>query len=273
MFHPDEKINKAVKVVLNSPVSRGRGVILSIDNRSKQLKTPPEMRDFAEFVVIQISKKGSFEAAGGWKEAGLATINCTAAVIATLFTFGAASTTVFSGGLSTPVTYAGYAATAATGAACFNSAARTYNAAVSPEKNSILDASPRYKTAMNVIDGVSMIGVGTAALTSVKILKILKNSGVRLSSALRVGTSGLNRQAQQRLARQVSNATRGPMSNKQYKSLVKLGTAPKRISNVQISAGMAKTLMDNVAAALSFASSAADGHIYSFSVYVVGIEN
>lgn len=273
MFVFDPGIFRAINAVRNSPISAGRGIVFATESSSQVVKPAPNDSGFAEYVVIHIQKKHqTFTEAGGWKEVGLAGINCTAAVVAALFTFGSASTTIFSAGASTPLTYAGYAATAATGVACANGVARTYNAAVSPATNAQWDASKNYQTTMSVIDGVSLLGIGATAVSSVKILGLLKRAGVSLKSGSKTLASGVNSKSRKRLARSLTENTRGPLSGQKYKELVRSGAVQSKVGANQIDAGIVKMLMDNVAAGLSFAGSVFDGNIHQFSLYVIGIE-
>jgi hypothetical protein len=264
------QIQSVVSSIQKSPVTKGQGIIVSIDGDARIMQKAATIDGFAEYVVIDIqSRSPSFSEAGGYKELGLAAINCTAAVVAGLFTFSTAAASPFSGGSSLILTGTGYAATAATGLACANSAARVYNAAANPETNRKWDQSETYQTSMKVIDGVSLLGVGVAAVSGARVLGIMSKAGVSLRSATR-GT--VQRQARKRLARAIVEKNNPGISGSQYKSLVQSGTVAKRLTAKEVNKGLLKHLMDSIAAGLSFGASSADGLVYQVAVYVVAIE-
>lgn len=181
-------------------------------------------------------------------EASLMAINCTAAVIAALVTFGSVGFSPFSGGTSLVLTSVGYAATAATGASCANSTLRTYNAIRSPEINVHLDSIPAYKTAMTVFDGISIVGVGASAVTTIKVMGILKRAGVTVRGAL---TGNVARQARSRLSYQNIKGSQSGISNKEIKKMMRTGDVPRRMTGRAISDSTVKALRDFFAAGMS----------------------
>jgi len=249
------------------------GVVVDLNGVSEKLREPKACFQDADFVVIEIETKVTHKNEINYNqvgsEAGLAAINCSAAVIAGLVTFGSAGAVPFSGGTSLALTSIGYAATVATGASCAVSVLRTYNALTTPEVNIALDNSPAYQTTMSVVDGISLLGVGASAFASVKIINILKRAGVSLKVA---GKGSVKRQARARLAKESAKANRPGISNGELKSLIHAGEFPKRLSNIIISQNMVKSLKDSIAAGLSFLASALDGNIKSITISLVKLE-
>ena len=181
----------------------------------------------------------------------MAALNCTAAAVAGVVTFGSAAAAPVTGGASLALTTVGYAATAATAIGCANSLARTYNALWSPATNSRWDDFPAYKTTMQVVDGVSLLGVGASAVAATRAVKVLRNAGVSIPSAI---SGNINRQQAALLTKEMIRLRRPNVSNGELKKLVKQGVEPKRYPAPQISAGALKSLKDSVAAGLSFLS-------------------
>ncbi len=168
------------------------------------------------------------------------------------------------------MTSVGYAATVATGTSCAVSVVRTYNALIDPNENETLDNMPAYQTTMTVVDGISLLGVGASAAATVKVIGMMKRTGVTIKSA----KNGIvSRQARSRLAREnVLNSQPG-ISNGKLKKLIRSGEMPKRIQSGAISAGTVHALRDSIAAGLSFLASALDGNVRRMSIYIVRLEN
>ena len=201
-------------------------------------------------------------------EGSMATINCTAAVVAAVVTFGGAVGAPFSGGASVAISVIGTAATVATAASCANSSIRTYNALRKPGANQGLDKMPAYKTTLQVLDGVSLLGVGASAVAARRAVKVLSNAGVNIPAAL---TGHINRQEASRLTKEMIKLRRPNVSNGELKQLVRSGQEPKRYSKQDISVGAIKSLKDSIAAGLSFLSSSLDGNVKEVSIYFVDL--
>ncbi|WP_062261101.1 hypothetical protein [Endozoicomonas arenosclerae] len=246
----------------------GIGVVLNRDDFPEILRKPAsEMCQAAgDYLVIDATTKPSLDPAKIAKEASLAAINCSAAVIAALVTFGSAATAPFSGGSSLALTSIGYAATAATFGSCIASAVRTYNEYDNPNQNSAWDNSPAYQTTMQVLDGVSLLGVGASAIATVRVMGILGKAGISLRSVQR---NVLNRQERLRLTREIHRANRPHATHKELKALLRSKTLSRRMNPQVLSAGAVLTLRDSIAASLSFLSSALDGHVRNTTIYLV----
>ncbi|MGI9280528.1 MAG: hypothetical protein ACR2PX_13020 [Endozoicomonas sp.] len=260
--------NQILHKIDNIGALTGIGVVLNRDDFPEILRKPAsEMCQAAgDYLVIDVNTKPAIDMAKVSREAGLAAINCSAAVIATLVTFGSAATSPFTGGSSLALTSIGYAATSATALSCANSLIRTTNEFINPGWNSALDNTPVYHTSMKVLDGVSLVGVGASAIVTVRVTGILGKAGISLRSTSK---KVLNRQERLRLTREIHKAYRPHATQGEIKALLRSQTLPRRMSPRVLSAGAVLTLRDSIAASLSFLSSALDGHVRNTTIYLV----
>lgn len=247
------------------------GVVLAIDESAEVLKQPQGSPVRNHFVVIDI-KTGKHdvsmrEVVG---EGAMTTVNCTAMVVAAFVTLGGTAAAPVSGGGSLALSALGYAATTATALSCGNSALRTFNAVAFPGRNQKMDSFPAYKTTLQVLDGISLVGVGASAIAARRAVKVLANAGVKIPTAL---TGNINRQQASLLTKEMIKLRRPNVSNGEIKRLIRGGAEPKRYTSAQISAGAMKSLKDSIAAGLSFLSSSLDGNVKEVSIYIVGLES
>ncbi|WP_051786171.1 hypothetical protein [Endozoicomonas numazuensis] len=265
---PNTTKNQILHKIDNIGALTGIGVVLNRDDFPEILRKPAsEMCQAAgDYRVIDVTTKSSVDMTKVSREAGLAAINCSAMVVATLVTFGSAATSPFTGGSSLALTSIGYAATAATAGSCANSLIRTYNAFDNPDMNSAWDNSPAYQTSMKVLDGVSLVGVGASAFATIRVMGILGKAGISLRSASK---KVLNRQERLRLTREIHKANRPHATQGEIKALLRSQTLPRRMSPQVLSAGAVLTLRDSIAASLSFLSSALDGHVRNTTIYLI----
>ncbi|MDX1669704.1 MAG: hypothetical protein R3194_09820 [Limnobacter sp.] len=121
---------------------------------------------------------------------------------------------------------------------------------------------------MNVLDGVSLLGVGASALAATKVARLIKRAGVSIPQAL---TGDVSRQARKRLTQEAIKLKHPGLSNGAVKALIRSNAYPSRYTRDLISEGILRSLRDSVSASLSFLSSAFDGHVKQVTVYVVGL--
>ncbi len=248
---------------------RPLGVVLAIDGSSEVLRKPHTAPIQNQYIVVDV-KTGKPEVSGRevLAEGAMTAINCTAAVVAGIVTFGGGAGAPFSGGASLAVSAVAGAATLATGASCINSGMRTFNAIVSPGTNQLIDEMPAYKTTLQILDGVSLLGVGASAVAARRAVKVLSNAGVNIPAAL---TGNINRQQAALLTKEMIKLRRPNVSNGELKKLIRSGKEPKRYSRQEISLGALKSLKDSIATGLSFLSSTFDGNVKELSIYVVDL--
>ncbi len=250
------------------PALTGIGIILNTNQGSSTIRENNSCLAAGDYLVIDLDAEVASQYDWGniGQEAGLAAINCSAAVIAALVTFGSTAATPVTGGTSLALTSIGYAATVATGASCAVSAVRTYNAITDPKTNEIYDSIPAYQTTMKVLDGVSLLGVGASAIAMTKVMKIMGRAGITLGAA-KAGSA--SRPARTRLAREVLKYENPAMTNRQVKEYFKLGMGPKRVTTKALTENTILSLRDSLAAGLSFLSSSLDGHVKNAAIYIV----
>lgn len=245
--------------------------MLAIDGNAEALREPQTAPVQNQYIVIDV-KTGSPEVSGRevMAEGAMTAINCTAAVVAAIVTLGGGVGAPFSGGTSLAISAVAGAATLATGASCINSGVRTYNALKYPGTNQRWDDMPAYKTSLQVLDGVSLLGVGASAVAARRAVKVLSNAGVHIPAAL---TGTVNRQEAARLTKEMIKLRRPNVSNSELKKLIRSGNEPKRYTRKEISMGALKSLKDSVAAGLSFLSSTLDGNLKELSIYLVDLNS
>lgn len=248
---------------------RPLGVVLAVDGSAAVLREPHAAPVQNQYIVIDV-KTGKPEISGRevLAEGAMTAINCTAAVVAGIVTLGGGAVAPFTGGSSVAVSVVGGAATLATGASCANSFMRTLNSVISPGVNQRLDQMPAYKTTLQVLDGVSLLGVGASAIAARRAVKVLSNAGVNIPAAL---TGNINRQQSTLLTKEMIKLRRPDVSNGELKKLIRSGKEPKRYSKQEISAGALRSLKDLIAAGLSFLSSSLDGNVKEITIYLVDL--
>lgn len=250
---------------------RPLGVVLAIDGVAEVLREPQTTPIQNQYIVVDV-KIGAPEISGRevMAEGAMAAINCSAAVVAGIVTLGGGVGAPFSGGTSLAISAVAGAATLATGASCINSTARTFNALRRPGRNQQWDDMPAYKPTLQVLDGVSLLGVGASAFAARRAVKVLSNAGVNIPAAL---TGNINRQEAVRLTKEMIKLRRPNVSNGELKKLIRSGNEPRRYTRQEISMGAIKSLKDSIAAGLSFVSSTLDGNVKELSIYLVDLNS
>lgn len=261
-----QKILQTVNAVTDL---RPFGVVVGIDNQAKVIRDPQRTPQDHQFIVIDI-KTGTpnismSEVAG---EGAMAALNCTAAVVAGSVTFGTAAAAPISGGSSLLLTGIGLAATSASIASCGISLTRTFNALIFPGRNQTWDNEPAYKTTVEILDGISLIGVGASVASATRVVRLLAKAEVRIPTAL---NGVINRQEGARLTKEMIKLRRPNVTNKEIKELIKQGLEPRRYPKDLIKAGALKSLKDSIASGLSFLSSSLDGDVKEVSFYLVSL--
>jgi len=250
------------------PALTGIGIVLNTKQGSSVIRENNSCLAAGDFIVIDLDAEVASEYDWGniGQEAGLAAINCSAAVIAALVTFGSAAATPVTGGTSLALTSIGYAATVATGGSCIVSLARTYNAAYNPNTNEMMDKMPAYQTTVKILDGVSLLGVGASAITMTKVIHVMRRAGVTIGAA-KAGTA--SRPARARLAKEVLKHQNPNMTNRQVKEYFQMGVGPKRVTTKTLTENTILSLRDSLASGLSFLSSSLDGNVKNAAIYIV----
>ena len=264
------QIRQRILQSANSVVElRPLGVVLAIDGSSEVLRKPHPAPVQNQYIVLDV-KTGKPEVSGleVLAEGAMTAINCSAAVVAGIVTLGGGVVAPVTGGTSVAISAVGGAATIATGASCANSFVRTLNAIMYPGANQRLDQMPAYKTTLQILDGVSLLGVGASAFAARRAVKVLSNAGVNIPAAI---TGNINRQQAALLTKEMIKLRRPNVSNGELKKLIRSGKEPKRYPKQEITAGALKSLKDSIAAGLSFLSSSLDGNVKEITIYLVDL--
>lgn len=137
-------------------------------------------------------------------EAVNTTLSCAGAVIGWIVVLSGSVAVPFSAGASSVVVALGYTAAAASSVQCFASGYRTVNEIRNPARNDQLDSEEWYQYTMIALDAASLVGVGSSALATVKLVRLNKAStGKSVREVLR----GLNRQERAKLTKELLSIT------------------------------------------------------------------
>lgn len=191
---------------------------------------------------------------------------CAAAIIGIVVVLGGAAVSPLSAGTSLIVSGIGYAALGASGAQCINGIARTGTEIFKPEINDRLDSNEWYAKTLVALDAVSLLGVGTSTLTTIRWVKSLKSStGKSMREVLR----GLSRQERAKLTSDLLSLKDPKISKASIRLLQETGKSPKRYSNATIKHSTATQVRDILGALLGLTGSSVSGnakHIV-FAIY------
>ncbi len=201
-------------------------------------------------------------------EAISASLSCGAAVLGWLVVLSGSVAMPFTMGVSSFVVAAGVSAALASSAQCAIGAVRTYNERYRPVDNDHMDDSDWYNTVSPILDGVSLIGIGTSALTTVRLLKVNKKTlGKSWYELLR----GLSRQERKQLTNELLTLRDPGLSTKLLKLRQRTGALPKRYSAHQIRHATFTQLKDILGGVLGLSGSYQNGHIGSAATLAIGL--
>jgi hypothetical protein len=187
------------------------------------------------------------------KEAVNTTLSCAGAVIGWFVVFSGTIAAPFSGGTSLVLTYIGGAAATASSIQCSIGVIRTVREVTNPAANDALDESQWYQAASNVLDGVSLLGVGASGLSTLKYLQVHRAATGR--SWLELSKS-LSRQQRKALTDELLSIKHPSLTAKQIKLQQAAGTMTKRYTPTEISHATQTLMRDSLGATLGLAGSA-----------------
>jgi hypothetical protein len=201
-------------------------------------------------------------------EAINASLSCGAAVLGWIVVLSGSVAIPFTAGVSSFVVAAGVSAAIASSAQCVIGAVRTYNEQFRPAENDHMDDSGWYNTVSPILDGVSLIGIGTSTLTTVRLLKASKKSlGKSWYELLR----GLTRQERKKLTNELLNLRDPSLTAKILKLKQRARGLPKSYSSEQIRHATLTQLKDVLGGILGLAGSYRNGHVGSATTIGVGL--
>ncbi|MGE8392782.1 NAD synthetase [Pseudomonas sp. BIGb0427] len=186
------------------------------------------------------------------KEAVNTTLACASAILGWFVMVSGTIAVPFSGGLGAVVAIAGKAAIAAGAMQCMIGVARTGQEIIDPSLNDELDAQEWFRHTSNVLDAVSLMGVGASGLTTVKFLQMRKAA---TGSSWYELSRSLSRQQRKALTTELLSIKHPSLTAKQLKLQQSAGALPKRYTPTQLQHATKTLIKDSIAATFGFAGS------------------
>ena len=196
-------------------------------------------------------------------EAVNTTLSCAGAVIGWIVVLSGSVAVPFSAGASSVVVALGYTAAAASSVQCFASGYRTVNEIRNPARNDQLDSEEWYQYTMIALDAASLVGVGSSALATVKLVRLNKAStGKSVREVLR----GLNRQERAKLTKELLSINDPRLTSKMIKLKQLSGELPKRFKPTEVKHATVTQIKDALGAAIGFTGSAVSGNVRTIAI-------
>ncbi|MBJ2210385.1 NAD synthetase [Pseudomonas carnis] len=196
-------------------------------------------------------------------EAVNTTLSCAGAVIGWIVVLSGSVAVPFSAGASSVVVALGYTAAAASSVQCFASGYRTVNEIRNPVRNDQLDSEEWYQYTMIALDAASLVGVGSSALATVKLVRLNKAStGKSVREVLR----GLNRQERAKLTKELLSINDPRLTSKMIKLKQLSGELPKRFTPTEVKHATVTQIKDALGAAIGFTGSAVSGNVRTIAI-------
>lgn len=196
-------------------------------------------------------------------EAVNTTLSCAGAVIGWIVVLSGSVAVPFSAGASSVVVALGYTAAAASSVQCFASGYRTINEIRNPARNDQLDSEEWYQYTMIALDAASLVGVGSSALATVKLVRLNKAStGKSVREVLR----GLNRQERAKLTKELLSINDPRLTSKMIKLKQLSGDLPKRFTPTEVKHATVTQIKDALGAAIGFTGSAVSGNVRTIAI-------
>ena len=196
-------------------------------------------------------------------------LSCAAAVIGWLVVFSGTVAVPFTAGASAWMVALGVSAAVAGTAQCVIGGARVINEIQDPAANDRMDDAEWYTIVSPILDGISLVGVGGSALTTVKLLKASKaaNTGKSWTQLLK----GLNRQERARLTKELLTLRDPSLTPKLLKLKLRTEGLTKRYSTTQIRHATLTQMQDALGAVLSTTGSIRSGNLGTAKTLAVGL--
>lgn len=196
-------------------------------------------------------------------EAVNTTLSCAGAVIGWIVVLSGSVAVPFSAGASSVVVALGYTAAAASSVQCFASGYRIVNEIRNPARNDQLDSEEWYQYTMTALDAASLVGVGSSALATVKLVRLNKAStGKSVREVLR----GLNRQERAKLTKELLSINDPRLTSKMIKLKQLSGELPKRFTPTEVKHATVTQIKDALGAAIGFTGSAVSGNVRTIAI-------
>ena len=199
-------------------------------------------------------------------EATKTTVTCAGALLSWHVIYSGIALMPFTAGASVVVSFVGTAAVVAGLFQCAVGANRTFNEVWDPRRNDYLDSNAWYEGIMLALDGISLLAVGTSAVTTMKVINLSKKAtGKPLREVLR----GLSRQERAKLTDELLRIQDPRLTPKLLKLKQAAGDLSKRFPATQIKPITHMHFKDIAAAGLSLTSSTTSGNtrILAIGIY------
>lgn len=192
-------------------------------------------------------------------EATNAALSCTGAVLSWVVIVSGTIAVPFTAGTSAVAAGIAYTAATAASAQCVIGAVRTYSEVRRPGINDYLDSAEWFQIVSTVLDGLSLAGVGSSAVTTLRLLRMVKvGTGKTFLSALK----GLSRQERKALTAELLRMQDPRLTPKLLKLKQAEGALAKRFTPTQLRHATITTIKDSLNASLGVVGSAVSGNIH-----------
>ena len=203
------------------------------------------------------------------KEAFDMGLSCTAAIIGWIVVFSGSVAVPFTAGASAFVVGIGVTAALASSAQCGFGVARTYNEILDPDANDRMDDAEWFGAVSTILDTASLVGIGTGALTTVKLLRAQK------AAALGKGwyelLKGLNRQERKKLTKELLSLRDPSLTPKLLKLQQRAGKLTKSFSSTEIRHATLTQMKDALGGILGIVGSYRSGSVGSATTLAIGL--
>ncbi|CRM62842.1 NAD synthetase [Pseudomonas sp. 58 R 3] len=203
------------------------------------------------------------------KEAFDMGLSCTAAIIGWLVVFSGSVAVPFTAGASAFVVGIGVTAALASSAQCGFGVARTYNEVLDPEANDRMDDAEWYGAVSTILDTASLVGIGTGALTTVKLLKA--NKAAALGKSWYELLKGLNRQERKKLTKELLSLRDPSLTPKLLKLQQRAGKLTKSFSSTEIRHATLTQMKDALGGILGIVGSYRTGSVGTATTLAIGL--
>lgn len=203
------------------------------------------------------------------KEAFDMGLSCTAAIIGWLVVFSGSVAVPFTAGASAFVVGIGVTAALASSAQCGFGVARTYNEVLDPDANDRMDDAEWYGAVSTILDTASLVGVGTGALTTVKLLKA--NKAAALGKSWYELLKGLNRQERKKLTKELLSLRDPSLTPKLLKLQQRAGKLTKSFSSTEIRHATLTQMKDALGGILGIVGSYRTGSVGTATTLAIGL--
>lgn len=182
-------------------------------------------------------------------DAGLA---CAGLIGGVVLMWSGGTVAAFTGGIGLVISAAGHAALGASAVQCYLGGTRVYLELKRPEANDELDHETWFKILSPLLETISLLGIASASLNTIKYLQILK----RTTGLGWFGSSRkLTRQQRSKLMTEILSIRHPSLTAKQLKLKQRLGIFPKRFTPTQVRNTTKALIIESILSGIGIASS------------------